>query len=55
MISYLRLLLHKWYVFLAGRRLKVPFWRLVVHDLSKFSPAEFRHYARRLLNREEKP
>jgi hypothetical protein len=50
MISYLRLiktvLLHKWYVFRAGRRLKVPFWRLVVHDLSKFSPAEFAAYAR---------
>jgi len=48
--SYLRLitavLLHKWYVFIAGRRLKAPFWNLVVHDLSEFSRAEFRHYAR---------
>jgi hypothetical protein len=51
MISELRLittvLLHKWYVLRAGRRLKVPFWNLVVHDLSKFSRAEFRHYARK--------
>lgn len=51
MTKYLRLiktvLLHKWYVFIAGRRLKVPFWRLVVHDLSKFSPAEFAAYARK--------
>ena len=50
MENYLRLiktvLLHKWYVFRAGRRLKVPFWRLVVHDLSKFSPSEFAAYAR---------
>lgn len=49
--KYLRLitaiLRHKWYVFIAGRRLKVPFWRLVVHDLSKFSPAEFTQYARK--------
>jgi hypothetical protein len=36
---------HKWYVFTAGRRLRVPFWRLVKHDLSKFSRAEFRAYA----------
>lgn len=51
MISYLRLiravLLHKWYVFIVGRRLKVPFWRLITHDLSKLSRAEFCHYARK--------
>ncbi len=51
MKSYLRLiktiLLHKWYVLRAGRCLKVPFWRLVFHDLSKFSRAEFRHYTRK--------
>lgn len=49
MNSYLRLiktvLLHKWYVFIAGRRLKVSLWRLLVHDLSKFSPQEFYDYA----------
>lgn len=37
---------HKWFVLIAGRRLKVPLWRLLVHDLSKFSPAEFGPYAR---------
>jgi hypothetical protein len=41
-------LLHKWYAFIASRRLRVPIWRLVEHDLSKFYFAEFAAYARRL-------
>lgn len=41
-----QILRHKWYVFIAGWRLKVPLWRLLTHDLSKFSPAEFGAYAR---------
>ena len=40
------ILRHKWYVLFAGWRLKVPLWRLLVHDLSKFSPVEFGPYAR---------
>ena len=44
--KYLKsLLAHKWYVFLAGIKTGVPLWRLVIHDLSKFSPAEFKAYA----------
>ena len=43
----LRILKHKWFVLVAGRRLKVPFWNLLVHDLSKFSPSEFGPYKRR--------
>lgn len=31
---------HKWFVFLAGLKIGVPFWRLITHDLSKFSRAE---------------
>jgi len=27
---------HKWFVYLAGRRLGVPLWRLIVHDWTKF-------------------
>lgn len=42
----LSLLRHKWYVFLAGRVTGVPLWRLVIHDWSKFTPAEFGRYAR---------
>lgn len=40
------LLVHKWHVFLAGRVLGVPLWRLIIHDWSKFSPSEFGPYSR---------
>jgi hypothetical protein len=40
------LLRHKWFVILAGQYTKVPLWRLLIHDLSKFSPSEFAVYAR---------
>lgn len=40
------LLQHKWYVLLAGFRCRVPVWRLIVHDWSKFTPTEFGRYAR---------
>ncbi len=35
---------HKWYVMKAGRRFGVSWYRLLVHDLSKLSPAEFIGY-----------
>ena len=35
---------HKWYVFMAGLRVGVPLWRLVVHDWSKFLPSEWFGY-----------
>jgi hypothetical protein len=38
-------LLHKWYVFLAGQITKAPFWRLVIHDWSKFGLTEMFGYA----------
>jgi hypothetical protein len=34
-------------VFVVGRKLKVSYWRLLKHDLSKFSLAEFGSYARK--------
>ena len=37
---------HKWYVLLAGLRLKLPLWRALTHDLSKFTRAELPHYNR---------
>lgn len=40
------LLGHKWYVFRAGLIIGVSVWRLIVHDLSKFSRYEFGRYAR---------
>ena len=36
---------HKWFVFVECCRLGIP-WLGIIHDLSKFSPAEWRGYAR---------
>ena len=45
-VKYLRQLIrHKWFVFLAARRLGIT-WLGVIHDLSKFKPSEFVPYAR---------
>lgn len=41
-----RLLDHKRNVMVAGRLTRMPFWRLLVHDWTKFTPAEFGRYAR---------
>ena len=39
---------HKWFVLVAGLRVGgIPLWRLVIHDWSKFTPAEWGPYARR--------
>lgn len=47
-LKYLSYVLrHKWYVFKAGRVLGVSLWWLLIHDLSKFSPAEWGPYVRR--------
>lgn len=44
-IKYLRYLLrHKWYVFRSCLLLKVPLWRAIIHDWSKFLPSEWRPY-----------
>lgn len=39
------ILRHKIYVLLAGRRLGVGWWQLLIHDLSKFLPSEWFPYA----------
>jgi hypothetical protein len=36
---------HKWYVGRAGVRLGVSWWRLLIHDWSKFTPLEATGYA----------
>ncbi len=44
---YLKYVLrHKWFVFVAGRKMGAPLWRLLIHDWSKFSPTEWGAYAR---------
>ncbi len=43
--QYLRYLIrHKWFVFVAGRQLRAPLWRLIIHDWSKFLPDEWFPY-----------
>ena len=45
-LAYLRyVLLHKAFVFYAGTKLKVPLWRLLIHDYSKFLPREWLPYS----------
>lgn len=38
---------HKWFVLLAGRLVGAPLWRLVIHDWTKLTPAEWGPYVRR--------
>jgi hypothetical protein len=53
-LAYLKyVVLHKWFVFLACRRLRVSLWQALVHDLSKFSPAEFVAYRRYFFDRKD--
>jgi hypothetical protein len=51
MLSHLRylsyVLRHKWHVCYAGWFLQVPLWRLIIHDWTKFTPAEWGPYVRR--------
>lgn len=35
---------HKWFVFRAGLKTKAPLWRLLIHDWSKLTPAEWGPY-----------
>lgn len=45
-LAYLRYVLrHKWFVFVAGRHVKVSLWRIIIHDWSKFLPSEWGPYA----------
>lgn len=46
-LRYARYLLrHKWFVFVAGLKTGAPPWRLVIHDWSKVTPAEWGPYVR---------
>lgn len=40
---------HRWYVLVYGLYMGVPLWRLLVHDSSKFSRAEWGPYVRRFI------
>lgn len=47
-LRYLRYVLsHKWFVLMAGLRIGgIPLWRLLIHDWSKLTPAEWGPYVR---------
>lgn len=54
--NFLKVLQHKWFVIVAGVRVGgIPLWRLLIHDMSKFSRAEFGPYARKFLIEESTP
>lgn len=40
----LYVLRHKWFVFQAGLKYKVPIWNLIIHDWTKFLPIEWFPY-----------
>src|SRR5688572_17387357 len=44
---------HKWFVFRAGLKTKAPFWRLVIHDWSKLTPAEWFPYVQTFYGHED--
>lgn len=47
-LRYIRVvLIHKWFVLVAGLKCGVPLWRLLIHDWSKFTPSEIGPYKRR--------
>jgi hypothetical protein len=46
---------HKWFVFLAGIKIGCPLWRLLTHDLSKFSRRELKHYGRQFFGKADRP
>jgi hypothetical protein len=46
---------HKYFVFLAGLKLKVPIWQLVIHDWVKYLPCEAPHYGRQFFGDKSDP
>lgn len=46
---------HKIFVFRAGLRTKAPLLQLLLHDLSKFTPAELPHYGRQFFGDKADP
>jgi hypothetical protein len=46
---------HKWFVFLASFKVGLPFWRALVHDLSKFTWAELPLYNRQFFGDKSDP
>jgi len=55
-LAYLKYILrHKWYVALGCIEMKVPLWRAVIHDWTKFTKREFMPYANNFFTDDGKP
>lgn len=50
-LSYV--LRHKWFVLIAGLKTGAPLWRLLIHDWSKLTPAEWGPYVRKFYGKVE--
>jgi len=46
---------HKWFILLAARKVGLPLWRAIVHDLSKFTRVELPHYDRQFFGDKDDP
>jgi len=45
-LSYLKYVIrHKWFVYIAARKIRCSLYRAIIHDWSKFLPAEWFPYA----------
>jgi hypothetical protein len=42
--AVLKIIKHKWYVGVAGRKVGLSWKRILLHDLSKFTPTELKYY-----------
>ena len=52
-VAYLKYVTrHKWYVWQEGRKLGVPIYLLLLHDMSKLNPREYCAYARTFYGRD---
>jgi len=55
-IKYFRItVVHKWFVLVAGLRLRVSLWRLIAHDWTKFIPQNTRQYGRQFFGDQGDP
>jgi len=46
---------HRWYVLLASRKVRLPLWQALLHDLSKFTPAELPYYGKHFFGDKSDP
>jgi len=50
---FLKTVQHKFFVFVAGLKIGVPIWQLIIHDWSKFTPTELFGYGRQFYSKKQ--